>query len=903
MTIKIAAAAAVLLFTSSSIQASDKVNRPARHGVADFSETEISSKDMLSLDGTWKFFWHEFISPTGAPPRDYGIDIPVRGTWKGVVYAGSPLPAEGWGSYELLLLLGKRRGELSLKIPNVGTAYRLYANGELIAEQGKPAMSATESAARTVPVLARLPAPDTSGRILLIMHVSNYQDRHGGIWQTLRLGESAHMQSTVQNEYALSVFLAGAIFLIGLYHFLMFLRRRSEISNLAFAVLCFLLALRSLVEGNRYLMVLLPDFPWIWNSRFAYLTFYAAVPFAAWFLRLVFPQQFGRWALITVLVVSIPACIVVIALPPRWYTETLAAFQLFSLLMILYSLTAIVRAVFAGQRGAKTLALGIGGLFAGATVDILTVANILNAPELAPFGLIGFILSQSVMLSIRQEDAYRRLEALAAENKELIESMELKIIERTATIAELSAEGDAVLNALNEGVFLINREQIIGNKFSQKITEILELDGDELVGQPFSQIILRITGENLSEDARLFLNVLFNAAMDDDMVDQLNPLRKIAIHGLKSQRQKIIDFSFVRQKRSSGIMGAFVSCRDITADEKLREELEEREVRANRQLEIVRTLFSVNPEALQAFYGSIENEIEDIDAAIAEESALDLRGRIEQVYRAVHTIKGSAQLFKIGFIADEANNFETKLQNMLSADALENLDMIAVNIGYASLQKALEEFEEMIRKILRFQREASGMHMSAVDVLRESLPKMVAEICDRLGKKAEITYDGFSAEMIPRRLAPALRDSLVQCVRNALAHSIEPPEERRNAGKNEVARILISARKEASGLVVTVRDDGRSFDVEAIRQRAVEHGLIRAESAGNQDDNDIINFIFKPGFSTAAAGGDYSGRGAGLDIVAKKIQRIQGKIRIAWARGQFTEFSFLLPRDVSFPET
>lgn len=890
-----AAALPALLSLFIPLHAAQLATVKAEHAVIDFSQTTISAGDTVALDGRWNFYWQEFISPEGNS-RTQPVEAPVRGTWKGLPYEKTALPADGWASYQLLILLGQNRGDLALKIGNIGTAYKLFANGTLVAAQGNPAISAGQSVPRTIPTLAKLPPPDASGRILLVVHISNYDDRHGGIWQTIRLGHAADMLRSVNNEYALAAFLFGAIFLIGLHHFFMFLRRTSDVSNFAFALLCLLLALRALVEGNRYLMVLLPDFPWVWNSRLAYLTFYAALPLSVWFLRIIFSRQFHQWIFVTAVVVSVPACLAVLILPPRLYTETLTGFQIFALLMILYGIVAVVRAIFAGERGARTLAVGLAGLFAGATIDILTVANILNFPELAPFGLIGFILAQSAVLSMRQEDAYDRLETLAGENKELIESMEVKIIERTATIAELSAEGDAVLNALNEGVFLINREKIVGSKFSQKIFEILELEPEELSGKPFAEIVLKITGENLSEDARLFLNVLFNANMEDDMVEQLNPLRKIRIRGLKSAGEKIIDFSFTRQKRKQGIMGAFVSCKDITADEALKAELEKREIRANRQLEIVRTLFSVNPEALQAFYGSIENEIEDIDAALSPESTLDLHGRIEQVYRATHTIKGSAQLFKIGFIADQAHAFENRLQELMHDAALQNLDMIAVHMGYAELQKALEEFEDMIRKILHFQREASGMHMNAIDVLRESLPKMVNEICEKLGKKADLRYENFSAEHIPRRYAPALRDALVQCVRNSLAHSIEIPGERLKKGKRESAEILISVAEHGTELTVTVRDDGSSFDIEAIKKRAAGKNLKSAGELADMTDQDAINLIFTPGFSTAEPGGAYSGRGAGMDIVARKIRQIGGKIRIAWRKEQFAEFAFALPQ-------
>jgi HPt (histidine-containing phosphotransfer) domain-containing protein len=883
-------------FLTYSLTARDRSEIEARHGVIDFSAVELAGEDTLALDGDWKFFWKEFISPAGNPPRASSINLRVRGTWKSALYEGQPLPADGWGSYELLVLPPKNAGRLSLKIANIGTAYKLFANGTLIAQQGKPGENAATAVSRTVPVVAHLPEADAGGRILLVMHVSNFDDRHGGIWQTIRLGATGFIQHAFRENHTLATFLFGAIFMIALHHLLLFIRRPQEKSNLAFAILCVLLAVRSLVEANRYIMALFPDFPWVLNSKLAYLTFYGSLAPSAWFLRIMFPGQFKKLVLQVILWVTIPVCLAVIVLPPRVYTETLAPMQIFSLLLILYSVFTVFQGVFTKARGAKTLAFGILGLFIAATIDILTVANILNLPEVAPFGLIGFILSQSLLISMRQEDAHHDLEILATENKSLIESMEMKILERTSTIAELSAEGDAVLNSLTEGVFLINRDKVVGNKFSLKIFEILEIDPTDLAQKPFAEVIRGITGEDLSEDARLFLKVLFNANMDDETVEQLNPLHQITLRGLKSKKEKIIHFNFTRQRRNKQIMAVFVSVRDITADETLRLEIEERESRSRRQLEIVRTLFSVNPEALQAFYGSIEDEVQDIDTALSPEGNDDARTRIEKIYRAAHTIKGSAQLFKVNFVAEEVHTFEAKMQELLKREKIENLDMISVNIDYAEMQKALDEFEGMILKILKFQKEASSMHVNAIDLLKESLPKMVAEICAKLGKKAEIEFVNFSPENIPRKYFAALRDSLVQCVRNSLAHSIETPDERRSKGKNATGLIIISGRTDGDTLDISVRDDGKSFDIAAIRQRATERKVKTAAEIAALTDKDVINFIFAPGFSTAEPGGEISGRGAGMDVIAKKVEQIGGKIRIQWSGGAFTEFTFVLPK-------
>jgi HPt (histidine-containing phosphotransfer) domain-containing protein len=565
--------------------------------------------------------------------------------------------------------------------------------------------------------------------------------------------------------------------------------------------------------------------------------------------------------------------------------------------MIVYSGYVIVRAILAGERGAKTLATGLVMLFAGATIDILTVANVLNFPELAPLGLIGFIMSQSVLLSLRQEDAYERLEKLAQENTALISSMEIKILERTAMIAELSAEGDAVLGALSEGVFLIARDQIIGNKISPKILELLEIEHEELVQKSFADVILQITGEALSEDARLFLKVLFNPDMDDDTVEQLNPLSNVAVRGLKSQRAKILQFNFTRQRKGDRIMAAFASCRDITADEKKRAEIEERESRAQNQLEIVRTLFSVSPEALQAFYGSIENELEDISTALSPETDLQVRDRIERAYRAAHTIKGSAQLFKVNFIASQAHAFEDKLQSLLKRDTLENLDLLGVNIAHTELQRALEEFEEMILKILNFQKNAKTMHLNGIDILRDALPRMVSELSEKLGKTGRNLFyrlltrvDPLAVYRCAQRWPGAMRAQRARAQHRSAAKACRTRKTSDCAHRSQrhrKKRTRCSSKYTTMAAVLILKKFARWLPKDSWQNAKISTAC---------QTHEIITFIFETGFSTAPPSGAVAGRGAGMDIIARKIRQIGGKLRIRWAKEQFTEFTFVLPK-------
>jgi len=887
------------LFTCAtlSITAVDREKLPiAENAIVHFSAVDIATQESWPLDGQWNFYWHEFISPTGAAPATKPILLKVRGTWRGAMYEGNPLPAAGWGSYRLLRIMGKQRGDIAVRIPKIGTAYRFFANGQLVATMGEPGSERSTTKARVQPQTVRLPAPDAAGNIVLIFHVANFNDRHGGIWQTMRIGTTMQLQNKQQNAYAFATFLCGAILLIGLHHFLMYLRNRHDRSHLAFSLLCFLLALRAVFEGEQFVMAWLPQLPWIWNSRVSYLTFYLSIPTGAWLLRLTFPRQFTRWVLIAALAFAAPLALLILIADPRVYTETLLTTQLVVLGLIVYAFTVIARALVARERGVKTLTVGIVMLFGSATIDILTNANILNFPDLSSFGIIGFIFAQSLLLSIRQEDAFTRLKQLAAENRDLIGSMEVKILERTATIAELNAAGDAVLNSLAEGVFLVNRDQTIGQKFSTKIVEILELDSEAIAGQTFSTIIHRVTDEALSEDARLFLSVLFNDALDDSLVMQLNPLQRIAINGLKTGTEKIVSFNFSRQRKARHIVAISVSCSDITLAEMQRLEVESREARAQRQFEIVRTLFSVHPEALQDFYGSIETEIAAIDLALKSDATIAVRERVERLFRAAHTIKGTAQLFKIDFIAAEAHRFENFLHGLLQIHSIEKSDLADVQIAYAELQNALGGFEEMISRIMLFQKDTSSTHAGAIELMRNSLYRMVTEYAENTDKEIEIHFDNFTPEVIPSRFLPGLRDALVQSVRNSLAHGIESFSERTAQGKRATGTIQIRAQTTDSAFVVTIRDDGKSFDIDAIRRQIREHHLAAEATINSLIDDQLIDYIFTPGFSTAEHSDSIAGRGAGMDVIKYKIQQLGGEIRIAWRKKQFTEFTFVFPK-------
>ena len=151
-------------------------------------------------------------------------------------------------------------------------------------------------------------------------------------------------------------------------------------------------------------------------------------------------------------------------------------------------------------------------------------------------------------------------------------------------------------------------------------------------------------------------------------------------------------------------------------------------------------------------------------------------------------------------------------------------------------------------------------------------------------------------QKLDRSLVNDLGEPLVHLLRNAVDHGLESPEERLAAGKSEVGTISIAARHEGSHVVIEISDDGRGMDVDRIRQKAIEKGLITPEA--NLSPRELLDLIFQPGFSTAENVTDISGRGVGMDAVRSAIQLLNGSVELATELGKGTTVTIKLPLDL-----
>jgi two-component system, chemotaxis family, sensor kinase CheA len=232
-------------------------------------------------------------------------------------------------------------------------------------------------------------------------------------------------------------------------------------------------------------------------------------------------------------------------------------------------------------------------------------------------------------------------------------------------------------------------------------------------------------------------------------------------------------------------------------------------------------------------------------------------------------------------------------------------------IGKSMLQQALSEFskrypKELLRgkfadamafqaRVLNdLQRSVMKIRMVPVDQLFRRFPRMVRDVALQCGREVELDISGQDTDL-DKGILDAIAEPLTHLVRNAVSHGIEPAEERRRLGKKPQGVVRLNAYHHGNQVVVEVTDDGRGVDTQKIRAKAIQLGMLTAEEAPRLTEAEALDFIFRPGFSTAEQVTEVSGRGVGMDVVQSVLHRLKASISVETHLGQGTTFRLKLP--------
>ena len=223
---------------------------------------------------------------------------------------------------------------------------------------------------------------------------------------------------------------------------------------------------------------------------------------------------------------------------------------------------------------------------------------------------------------------------------------------------------------------------------------------------------------------------------------------------------------------------------------------------------------------------------------------------------------------------------------------------IRSNEGVVSSERTIAQLETITTSIKNL---VLSMGMVPIADIFNKLRVVIRNTAQDLGKAVVVEIKGEDTEL-DRNVIESIYDPLVHMVRNSIDHGVETPDERERAKKDRIGKIVISAEHRGNGIEISVYDDGRGIDRNAIVAKALSLGMLESEKAENLSDKEVYALMFLPGFTTAKKLTEVSGRGVGLDVVKKNVDEIHGKIEISSKLGQYARFIIKLPLTLAIIE-
>jgi two-component system chemotaxis sensor kinase CheA len=267
-----------------------------------------------------------------------------------------------------------------------------------------------------------------------------------------------------------------------------------------------------------------------------------------------------------------------------------------------------------------------------------------------------------------------------------------------------------------------------------------------------------------------------------------------------------------------------------------------------------------------------------VESALAEQEHVRAQRRLRQEKDAAATIRVPAERL------DQLVNLVGELVTIQS-----RLSQVASTVQNPSLSQIAEEVERLISEL---RERTMSIRMLPIGSLFGRFKRLVRDLAEDLGKEIDLTMEGEETEL-DKTVIEKLADPITHIIRNSIDHGIESPEVRAARGKSRDGRIHLSALHSGACVVIRIEDDGAGIDREAVREKALEKGIISPDAVLH--DRELFSLIFAPGFSTAKTVSSVSGRGVGMDVVKRNIESLQGTIEIETREGEGTKISLMLP--------
>jgi len=478
--------------------------------------------------------------------------------------------------------------------------------------------------------------------------------------------------------------------------------------------------------------------------------------------------------------------------------------------------------------------------------------------------------------------------------------------ERAAREARGHAHG--ILQTAQEGFFWLDVNLRIGGASSAALTRMF--GREHFAGLAFEELLQGLLPPATLATAAKDIKLLWDEAAQENSIKSIDPFGELQIqvdNGRGDRDARHLQFNFHRVVGTSGVKHVLVSVADVTASVLLARELVEAQKNADSQMDTLLDVMQIDPLQLAAFLDATEAGLQLVNAVLKESARTDgeFRVKLDRLLRELHAIKGDASALGISGVAQRVHRFEDLLSELKERSELSGVDFLPLVLRLDELLAHLRSIRELTVRLAALRAGAvagaPGTHALMVQeraaLPADDLATMLQGLALRLRhdqeKKFRLSLHGLA--QIPLEYRATVRDLLIQLLRNSAVHGIEPADVRRTQGKTESGLVRAEFRANDEGYELVFEDDGAGLALEKLKTAAIRKHLTTAAEAARMDTRAAMGLIFRGGVSTCERVTMDAGRGVGMEMVARRIAALGGKIVLSTDRGKFTRVKIALP--------
>ncbi len=898
----------------------------ALKGSEGFDLSSFREKKIIPLKGKWHFIWKKYISPQdiiekGIPSE--AILRPVPGRW---LYYKKKYPPTGYATYITTLINPPSYTNMLIKLERVASSYKVYfiQKGKIIETIKNGVIGKTKE--ESVPggrfffknIFSR------SGDITVLFHLSSFHYRSGGFFTPPEVGDEFYMRKISKQSFVVKILISGILLMMTMYHFALYILRRSDKTSLIFGGFCFLLFIRGAVtEGFIESFFEMTTTLYSFQKTIEFICFSWSSALLLTFMRSVLGKHFAPKTHKLACTIGIIFTTFVLLTTTEIYSNKMGL-QIVQGLFACIAISVLVQLGIATKRKEKYASIIFYPLiFAIITLVYEIVAINLNLyfRHASSFGFSIYVFSQSYILAKKFNKAYTTAERLSEHLKEEVDIQTKEAVEQKnrALVSEKNVSG--LLNNMKQAVFAMGEKGTIVPPVSRYTEHIFEGD---IVGKNIFDVLYKNIGEEseLYSSIKFLIDVCINEdSLQYDTMNDALPREVKRLNHEKKERTLKINYSplFDSNDICRKIM---LVIEDITEVLELEQEVVQEKEKATLKIQRLQEIVSNSKREIKVFFREVSLQLD-----VAKRSVNELDR--EEYCRAMHTVKGSARIYNLSSFSEEIHLLENKVEDFKNNNDQKNkmsenynglellinqyLDLFKEVFGHdvdETMMKIEDEFVEVPKDIFfsTMEKTKSLLKKEGLFAIIEELKKIefddlkktlfglhnsLNNMAQSLNKKINLNISGDEV-YLNKKTSLMIKDSLMHIIQNSADHGIEAE-----------GHIKIMIKKIEDDIHLEVSDNGKGIDAEDIHKKALEKGLVKKSTSEHFTKSDKLNLIMLAGFSTKQMATEYSGRGVGMDVVKTNIEKLGGTINIDSTLGEGTLFKIQIPypeEDSSSPD-